>query len=97
MGKMVALFLRNAPERLEALRSGLDDRDWTLVERTAHSLKSSAAYLGLGVLRGLAEQAEDLACQGRGPEVRPLLAGFDRAFLAARPELARVLRDLHAS
>jgi len=92
--KMVALFLRNTPGRLSLLRTGAQARDWGSVERTAHSMKSSAAYLGLRDLRALAEAAEDLARNGRGAEISPLLSGFDRAYAAARGELPRVLARL---
>jgi len=94
--KMVALFLRNTPERLSLLRSGDEGRDWASVERAAHSMKSSAAYLGLRDLRARAEAAEDLARRGEGTEITPLLSGLDQAFAAARTELPRILRQLPA-
>jgi len=59
--KMVALFLHNTPQRLSLIRTGTEGRDWASVERAAHSMKSSAAYLGLRDLRARAEAAEDLA------------------------------------
>ena len=92
--KMVALFLRNTPDRLSLLRTGAEDDDWASVERAAHSMKSSAAYLGLRDLRARAEAAEDLAREGRGMEIRPLLNGLEQAFAAVRGELPRIVRRL---
>jgi HPt (histidine-containing phosphotransfer) domain-containing protein len=63
---MVELFLRNTPDRLSHLRAGAEGGDWISVERIAHSMKSSAATLGLRDLRSRAEQAEDLARVIRG-------------------------------
>ena len=94
--KMVALFLRNTPERLSLLRTGAEGRDWASVERAAHSMKSSAAHLGLRDLQARAETAEDLARNDQGPEITPLLSGLDQAFAAAREELPRILRRLPA-
>lgn len=90
--KMVALFLEHTPRRLAALREGTGRADWDLVERTAHSMKSSAAHLGLGELRARAELAESLARDGRGDDVLPLLQDLDQAYLAVRPALVRVLQ-----
>lgn len=92
--KMIALFLHNTPERLSLLRSGAEGRDWASVERVAHSMKSSAAYLGLGDLRARAETAEDLARNDQGTEILPLLSGLDQAFTAAQGELPGLLRRL---
>ena len=92
--KMIALFLRNTPDRLSLLRTGAEGRDWTSVERAAHSMKSSAAHLGLRDLRARAEAAEDLARSEHGMEITSLLSGLDQAFAAAQEELPRILRRL---
>lgn len=94
--KMVALFLRNTPERLSLLRTGAEGRDWASVERAAHSMKSSAAHLGLRDLRARAEAAEDLARSNPEIGITPLLSGLDEAFAAAQEELPRILRRLPA-
>jgi HPt (histidine-containing phosphotransfer) domain-containing protein len=94
--KMALLFLQNTPDRLSVLRAGAEIGDWASVERAAHSLKSSASYLGLRELRARAEEAEDLARDGRGAEIRPLLEGLDQAFFVVRGELPRILLRLSA-
>jgi len=91
---MIELFLQNTPGRLSLLRAGVADGDWASVERAAHSMKSSAAHLGLRDLRLRAEQAEALARDGRGPDVRPLLEGLDQAFALVRDALPGVLGRL---
>ncbi|MBV8879097.1 MAG: Hpt domain-containing protein [Planctomycetaceae bacterium] len=94
--KMVDLFLKNTPDRLLQLRRGTEGRDWAVVERIAHSMKSSAAYLGLEDLRSAAALAEELARQGRGEEVRPLLASLERTFREGRGELTGIVQSLFA-
>ncbi len=94
--KMLLLFLANTPDRLSRMRTGAEGADWASLERAAHSMKSSAAYLGLGDLHARAEEAERLAREGRGPEIRPLLEGLDRAFSAVQGELPCIVRRLLA-
>jgi HPt (histidine-containing phosphotransfer) domain-containing protein len=92
--KMVSLFLRNTPERLSLLRAGAEGGDWVSAERAAHSMKSSAAYLGLRDLRARAEEAEDLAREGGGLEIGPLLQHLDQAFCSVQRELPQIVRQL---
>ncbi|HVR85908.1 MAG TPA: Hpt domain-containing protein [Planctomycetota bacterium] len=94
--QMVLLFLRHTPDRLSLLRTGTETGDWASAERAAHSMKSTAAYLGLLELRARAEEAEVLAREGRGPELQSLLNGLDRAFSAVRGDLPRIVRQLSA-
>ncbi|MSR23405.1 MAG: Hpt domain-containing protein [Gemmatimonadetes bacterium] len=56
--KMVDLFFKNAPERVRGIRDGLATNDLELAERSAHSLKSSAANLGGEAVRQLAAKIE---------------------------------------
>jgi len=94
--KLLLLFLENTPDRLLRMRTGAEGGDWASIERAAHSMKSSAAHLGLGDLRARAEEAESLAREGRGPELRPLLEGLDQAFSTIQGELPRIVRQVSA-
>lgn len=93
IGKMIDLFLQNTPLRLEALQTGVQAGDWEVVERTAHSMKSSAAHLGLTLLGTGAAQTEVLARDGRVAEIRPLIEEMSRAFLSARTELLQAVQS----
>lgn len=73
VGKMVDLFLKNAPERMEEVRSGVAEGDPHRAERGAHSLKSSAGNMGAERLRILCQLTEDAAEEGDLPLVRSLL------------------------
>ncbi len=72
VGKMVDLFLKNAPERHAEIRSGLDEGEAERVERGAHSLKSSAANMGAERLRRLCQLVEDAGEHGALDEARHL-------------------------
>lgn len=91
--KMIGLFLENTPLRLETLQTGIRAGDWEVVERTAHSMKSSAATLGLTLLRAVAAQTEALAQEGRHGEIQPLVPDLTRVFLAARTDLLQAARS----
>ncbi len=80
VGKMVALFLENAPERMESIRSGAAEGNLSKVERGAHSLKSSAANLGAERLRDDASRMEKAAERRDGDEIRDLLPDMDTHF-----------------
>src|SRR5262249_6176977 len=54
-------YLRDAPERIAALRAGLAAREASRVEREAHSLKSSSATVGAMPIAALAERLEHAA------------------------------------
>jgi HPt (histidine-containing phosphotransfer) domain-containing protein len=64
LGKMVALFRENGPQRMEEIERGLEEGDASRVERGAHALKSSAGNLGAERLRRLCQLVED-AGEGR--------------------------------
>jgi HPt (histidine-containing phosphotransfer) domain-containing protein len=80
VGKMVELYLKNAPERLADVRDGLAEGDARRAERGAHSLKSSSANLGGERLRRLCQLVEDAAEHGDLERVRALLPHLETAF-----------------
>jgi HPt (histidine-containing phosphotransfer) domain-containing protein len=63
-GKMVDLFFENGRQRVDGVRDGLASGDRELAERSAHSLKSSAATLGAVRVRSIAGRIEDLLEKG---------------------------------
>jgi HPt (histidine-containing phosphotransfer) domain-containing protein len=79
VGKMVELFLKNAPERLEEVREGLEGRDAHRAERGAHSLKSSAGNMGAERLRILCQLTENAAEDEDLDRVRELFPHLELA------------------
>ena len=92
--KMIALFLENLPVRVQVAFAGVRGGDWAEVERAGHSLKSSAAYLGLRELSERAAALESLAAQARRSDVEPLLRDLAESIPALRTHLLQVLQDL---
>ncbi len=73
LGKMVALYLKNAPGRLEEIRAGVAEGDGSRIEQGAHSLKSSSGNLGAVRLQRLCQQMEDAGEDGRLDDAQALL------------------------
>lgn len=92
--KMIQLFLENLPVRLEIAVAGFRRGNWIEVERAGHSLKSSAAYLGLREISERAATLERLAADGGGADVEPLLRELSAALPALRSLLLRVVQTL---
>lgn len=73
LGKMVALYLKNAPGRLEEIRTGVAEGDGSRIEQGAHSLKSSSGNLGAVRLQRLCQEMEDAGEEGRLDDAQALL------------------------
>ena len=78
--EMIRLFLEHTPRRIAAARLGEETGDWQTLERACHSMKSSAAYLGLTGLRDRAARLEVLATQGASCELSTLLGDLSDRF-----------------
>jgi HPt (histidine-containing phosphotransfer) domain-containing protein len=92
--QMIRLFLENLPRRVAGALAGARGGNWTEVQRAGHSLKSSAGYLGLRDLAERAAAVEDLAAQGRGSDLRPLLNDLSEALPALQAHLTNLLHAL---
>lgn len=86
--RMIDLFTEIVPQRLQGAREALDSGDFTTLERITHSLKSSAANVGLAVMRATAAEIERRAA---GPietsQIQPLLVELQSEYDAILPML----------
>ena len=96
VGRIIDLFLEHGPDRLEAVRAGMRDADMDAAEAALHSIKSSAAMLGIHALAEVCGRAERLAREGPGPELTALIGSFESTFAEAIV-LLRARRDELAS
>lgn len=92
--KMVAIFLKNGPERMRTARAGFTAKDLKVVEQAVHSLKSSAGNVGAMALMELAQEAEDLAESGRGDHLEGLLDRLDAELDTVLSALGQALKEL---
>lgn len=91
--KMIELFFENGQERMDGLRDGLEAGDLELAERSAHSLKSSAANLGALKVRALASEIEELLENGRRDDAAGLVPELAERFAETLQALGAVRRQ----
>ena len=93
VGKMIQLFLENAPERLDLIRTGLETGDFDVAERGAHSLKSSSGNVGARELHLAAAEMEDLASRQEEEEMRDLLPRLEEVYERSLSALSALEQD----
>ena len=81
---MLPIFLEDMPQQLADLQQAIAAADLTTVERTAHAMKSSCAWIGATVLSG---NCRDLESAARTREARQL----DGLFAAIARDYAGVM------
>jgi HPt (histidine-containing phosphotransfer) domain-containing protein len=87
IAELVELFVGDVPARLDAIRKAMSAADPDALQRTAHSLKGSAATLGAD---GMAEICRCMEMHGRAGEVAEaaaLLDSLDAEFERVRDAL----------
>jgi len=92
--RMLALFLEHTPQRLEAVRVGLQAGDLESVERAAHSLKSTAGHLRLVIMQELAGNIEQLAMAAQSEAIPGPLHNLEAAFARVSPILEKHRSEL---
>ena len=78
-GRALESFIVLAPSTLDRVRASLDRRDNAEVHRHLHSLAGSAAMVSAQLLAAMARELEELASEGRMPEVETRLGGLQSA------------------
>ena len=90
--ELVADFVDDTPQRLKALEQGFSTEDAKLVERTAHTLKSSSELLSGEDLARLCHTIESLAQQGDLENARRELSGLMTEARAFTERCSRALK-----
>jgi HPt (histidine-containing phosphotransfer) domain-containing protein len=92
VAEMAQLFLDEATKAIEDLRHASERSDWKAVARVSHSLKSSAATLGLMRLADACKALElDTKSATASPDTPGLVAGVLDRFESASPILRTLL------
>ena len=85
---LIELFLRETPARMRVLAEALAAGDRELVERSTHTLKSTAATFGADALRAVAAEAETAARKAGLSRVAELMPVMEREVEQVRAALA---------
>lgn len=92
--QMIAIFLENAPKRIESAQVASRIGDLETVERSVHSLKSSAGNIGAVSLQELANRIEQLAVKGKKNDITHLLQELQMIFYRVKDQLQQEWKDL---
>ena len=87
MAELIEIFLTDTPLQLAAMRQALVDGDAAIVQRVAHTLKSTSASLGAQALMSLCDTLEQQAHNGRLDGANAYLAQIEAAFAQVGPLL----------
>jgi len=85
--ELIDLYLGDAPQWVEAIRTAADSQDATLLRRAAHTLKGSSGSLGIRQVAETCRRLEQLDGSDSAARVA-LLPQLDREFAKARAALA---------
>jgi CheY-like chemotaxis protein/HPt (histidine-containing phosphotransfer) domain-containing protein len=90
LGELVDIFVQEMPDRINALESQAQNRDWQQLTRTAHQLKGAAGSYGFEAITPYAARLEIAARDGRQEDEILLsldeLLGLCRAMQAGVPQ-----------
>ena len=93
LNKAITIYLDTAPELLRALRKGVDANDASLVQKAAHSLKSSSANLGAFQLAQLCKELENRARLQTLDQADPIMVKLENSYANVQGLLQTELRQ----
>jgi HPt (histidine-containing phosphotransfer) domain-containing protein len=85
--ELIEIFVHETPQRLSVLMEAIATNDCALAERTAHTLKSSAATFGATSMRTVAAEAEMAAHSGQLDRIGPMFESLKHEFEYVREAL----------
>jgi signal transduction histidine kinase/DNA-binding response OmpR family regulator/HPt (histidine-containing phosphotransfer) domain-containing protein len=91
LGRVVGKFIEIAPGIVSTIKDGVARRDSGAVRTAAHSLKASAANLGLTRIAAYAREIESLSSANRLEPVEPLIPALEGAMAAAERGLGEMM------
>lgn len=84
---LIADYLDDTVQHLETMRQAIEQRNLQLLERTAHSLKSTSETMGAVALAAVSRKIEALAHEGRLDEAALHVPTASEQFAAVQTRL----------
>jgi len=85
--ELIDLYLKDAAQRMLAIRQAALTNEWVLLKRTAHNLKGSSASLGVHQVAETCKKLEAIECEHATEGVGKLLQQMDDEFARASEAL----------
>ncbi len=96
LGRMVELYMQDAPERIAGVRDAVTRGDGHTAARAAHALKSACANVGAMALAELCKRLESHCREGVTVGAEPLADAIEDEFARVAAELADRVRETAA-
>lgn len=87
--QMLLVFVEDAPQSLEKIRQGIENRDYEAIRKQAHSLKSSIDLLHINRSKTIVRQIEELSHDRRSIEEIKTL------YLSMESNINEVIEAIH--
>jgi CheY-like chemotaxis protein/HPt (histidine-containing phosphotransfer) domain-containing protein len=85
--ELVALYLKQTTEQLDAIRAALAEDNAERASRVAHSCAGASATCGMSAIVPLLRQVEHLTQEGKVPEAKELVPAIDHEFARLKRHL----------
>ena len=85
--ELIDLYLKDASQRVLAIREAALANDWVLLKRVIHNLKGSSASLGVHQVAETCKKLEGIECEHSPEGIGELLQQMDNDFARARKAL----------
>jgi HPt (histidine-containing phosphotransfer) domain-containing protein len=93
LGELIDVFLKDSPDLIKEMRSGLMSGNVERVRRAAHSLKSNSASFGADRLAGLSRDLEMIAKSGALEGAESKLSEVEAAYVKLLPLLEELKHE----
>ena len=93
LGKVVGVYFDKTPEVISSMREGLANADYDLISASAHSLKSSSAYLGADVLSRTCREVESAIAEKRHDELESMVSAIESDYVLVATALAELTKQ----
>lgn len=87
--KLIAIFVKEATQRLDSLREAMAANDAQRAAREAHTLKSSSAYFQANAMHEAAAHLEKMADDGQLDKAKPVLEKLEESYTRLRASLTK--------
>ena len=91
VNKMIGVFLKNGPKRLQSAQEGLANDDLSAIEHAVHSLKSSAGNYGANALAKHAGEIEEQVANGQAENLETQLHQLEMLYKQVETRLNLLL------
>ncbi|WGL60568.1 Hpt domain-containing protein [Pigmentibacter sp. JX0631] len=95
--QLMSVYLNNLPERIKELSTAMQNSDAAIIERAAHTLKSSSRLIGLVSLAEDCQILEDIGFSKKLDDAPDVFKRIDSVIKVVPDVLKNKIKELEAS